>query len=255
MRSGQEFNVGYIRTTNSVIDLSDADFSAARVPTPDSLEVVNGITRMDRRSSPRAAATVRNYNRSYYILACIFVLFLINQFCSILIEVPRVRLFERVICDRYYSDHDDRLLAATRLQVRDSGSKEELCKLPEIQSELATVIGIKTALDAIPGFSSFSFALESIKAEIFPGLLTASYYGSLADRIGRTPVALLCVVGELLALLSTIAICTRALEKIIFLMAWSHARDILIRSKVTSRASLASVLFGSPLSSSSLEEG
>lgn len=228
---------------------------AARVPTPDSLEVVNGITGMDRRSSPRAAATVRNYYRSYYILACIFVLFLINQFCSILIEVPRVRLFERVICDRYYSDHDDRLLAATRLQVRDSGSKEELCKLPEIQSELATVIGIKTALDAIPGFSSFSFALESIKAEIFPGLLTASYYGSLADRIGRTPVALLCVVGELLALLSTIAICTRALEKTIFLMAWSHARDILIRSKVTSRASLASVLFGSPLSSSSLEEG
>ena len=255
MRSGQEFNVGYIRTTNSVIDLSDADFSAARVPTPDSLEVVNGITRMDRRSSPRAAATVRNYNRSYYILACIFVLFLINQFCSILIEVPRVRLFERVICDRYYSDHDDRLLAATSVQVRDSGSKEELCKLPEIQSELATVIGIKTALDAIPGFSSLSFALESIKTEKFPGLLTASYYGSLADRIGRTPVALLCVVGELLALLSTIAICTRALEKIIFLMAWSHARDILIRSKVTSRASLASVLFGSPLSSSSLEEG
>ncbi len=111
---------------------------------------------MARRSSPRAT-TVHNQHRSYYILACIFVLFLINQFCIILLEVPRVRLFERVICDRYYKDHDERLLVAT-LQIRDSGSKEELCKLPEIQSELATVIGIKTALDAIPGLLSFSFA-------------------------------------------------------------------------------------------------
>lgn len=158
LRFGQELNVGYICTTNSVVDSSDADFSAALVLTPDSWKVVNGITRMNRRSSPRAAATVRNYYRSYYILACIFVLFLINQFCIILLEVPRVRLFERVICDRYYSDHDDRLPAATTLQVRDSGSKEELCKLPEIQSELATVIGTKSALDAIPGLSSFSFA-------------------------------------------------------------------------------------------------
>lgn len=105
----------------------------------------------------RPATTVHNYHRSYYILACIFVLFLINQFCIILLEVPRVRLFERVICDRYYKDHDERLLVA-RLQIRDSGSKEELCKLPEIQSELATIIGIKTALDAIPGLLSFSFA-------------------------------------------------------------------------------------------------
>lgn len=103
---------------------------------------------MARRSSPRAI-TVHSHHRSCYILACIFVLFLINQFCIILLEVPRVRLFERVICDRYYKGHDH-LLAAT-LQARDSGSKEELCKLPEIQSELATVIGIKTALDAIPG--------------------------------------------------------------------------------------------------------
>lgn len=137
---------------NSVIDLSSADFSASRVP-PDSWRV----TRMARRSSPRAT-TVHNHQRSYYILACIFVLFLINQFCIILLEVPRVRLFERVICDRYYNDHDERPLAATTLQVRHSGSKEELCKLPEIQSELATVIGIKTALDAIPGLSTFSFA-------------------------------------------------------------------------------------------------
>lgn len=106
--------------------------------------------------APRVTA-VHNHHRSYYILACIFVLFLINQFCIILLEVPKVRLFERAICDRYYDDHDERALA-TRLRVRDFGPKEELCKLPEIQSELATVIGIKTALDAIPGFSSFSFA-------------------------------------------------------------------------------------------------
>lgn len=139
LRFDQEFNVDYLHSlkrTCVVLIVRSGFTSCLRLP------------RMASRSSSRATTTVHNYHRSYYILACIFVLFLINQFCIILLEVPRVRLFERVICDRYYKDHDDRLL----------GSKEELCKLPEIQSELATVIGIKTALDAIPGLLSFSLA-------------------------------------------------------------------------------------------------
>lgn len=150
LRFGQEFNVDYTRYKEVCCLIVRSGLSSC-LCLPRILEVG-----MARRSSPRAT-TVHNHHRSYYILACIFVLFLINQFCIILLEVPRVRLFERVICDRYYKDHDQRLLAAT-LQIRDSGSKEELCKLPEIQSELATVIGIKTALDAIPGLLSFSFA-------------------------------------------------------------------------------------------------
>lgn len=145
---GQEFNVGYTRYKELCCLFVSSGFSSC---------LGCRVTRMARRP----ATTVHNYHRSYYILACIFVLFLINQFCIILLEVPRVRLFERVICDRYYKDHDERLLVA-RLQIReDSGSKEELCKLPEIQSELATVIGIKTALDAIPGLLSFQLRVAA----------------------------------------------------------------------------------------------
>lgn len=154
LRFGQEFNVDYTRYKELCCLIVRSGFSSCLC-----LRWLLGgcrVTRMARRSFPRAT-TVHNHHRSYYILACIFILFLINQFCIILLEVPRVRLFERVICDRYYKDHDERPLAAT-LQIRDSGSKEELCKLPDIQSELATVIGIKTALDAIPGNMSFSFA-------------------------------------------------------------------------------------------------
>lgn len=161
--------------------------------------------------------TERFYNSSYFMISCIFVLFLLNQFCFLLLEVPRVRLFERVICAHYYQTHHHQKqpalllsnLAKQQLRVRyaeddeegiveinmstlgASNKEEELCKLPEIQMELATVFGIKTALDAMPG------------------LLTASYFGSLADRIGRRPVALLSSIGELLALLSSLGICTR----------------------------------------------
>lgn len=136
---------------------------------------------------PFVEACLQFYRSSHCMLSCIFLLFLINQFCFALLEVPRIRLLEKVICYQYYQDRPPSGFGGQQIQTR---LIDLDCKLPEIQSELANVVGILTACNAIPG------------------LLTAIYFGKLADRIGRKPVALLSSVGELFALVSSTLICT-----------------------------------------------
>ena len=75
-----------------------------------------------------------------------------------MVEVPTIKLFEQAICNRYYADQSVRL----RLTALDID--EGLCKIPPIQDELANLTGLKFTFDALPG------------------LLTALYYGSIADR-------------------------------------------------------------------------
>jgi hypothetical protein len=70
---------------------------------------------------------------------------IINQFCFSLLEVPRVRLFEKIICRDHYL-RGEHAMSALKL-----AAEETLCKIPEIQSELATVLGYKCAFDSIPG--------------------------------------------------------------------------------------------------------
>ena len=82
------------------------------------------------------------------MVTCIFLLFLSNQVCFILLEVPRVRLFEQVICQQYYRQHP----RPNADGQSDNNERSGLdCSIPVIQSELAAVIGIKTAMDAVPG--------------------------------------------------------------------------------------------------------
>ena len=71
-----------------------------------------------------------------------------------MVEVPTIKLFEQAICNRYYSTQQQ---AAPNID-------ERLCKVPAIQNQLATLTGLKFTFDALPG------------------LLTALYYGSIADR-------------------------------------------------------------------------
>lgn len=56
-----------------------------------------------------------------------------------------IKLFEQAICNRYYAAHDD-------LWYETGGPVEErLCKIPEIQNELAGLVGLKFTFDALPG--------------------------------------------------------------------------------------------------------
>ena len=74
-----------------------------------------------------------------------------------MVEVPTIKLFEQAICNRYYSDQS--------IHLRPTSDVDEgLCKIPPVQKELAALTGLKFTFDALPG------------------LLTALYYGSIADR-------------------------------------------------------------------------
>lgn len=62
-------------------------------------------------------------------------------------------------------------------------------QLVPIQAEVALITGLRMSLDAIPS------------------VLTVTFYGKLADQIGRKPVLLLVCFGELLALIWSVLVC------------------------------------------------
>ena len=108
--------------------------------------------------SVRVILNVKKFLLGNPILICTFCLQFCTYFAKHMVEVPTIKLFEQAICNRYYSDQSmyPRLTA--------SNIDEGLCKIPAIQIELATLTGLKFTFDALPGLS------------------TALYYGSIADR-------------------------------------------------------------------------
>jgi len=74
-------------------------------------------------------------------LLSVVALLVLWQFSFSLLEVPRVRLFEQMICTQYYSaeSHGNSL------------GHEERCKVPAVQHELALVAAYKLCLDGLPG--------------------------------------------------------------------------------------------------------
>ncbi|KAF2124973.1 MFS general substrate transporter [Dothidotthia symphoricarpi CBS 119687] len=106
---------------------------------------------------------------SWVTLASLATIILLYIFSNYLLVIPTLRLYENAICRNFYHQRD----GTTSPDI-----DEELCKISEIQSSLATLVGWKIAFDAIPG------------------LLTAVWYGSLADRHGRKPVLLAAMAGE-----------------------------------------------------------
>lgn len=105
----------------------------------------------------RAALTLKTFVLENPILICTFALQFCTYFAKHSVEVPTIKLFEQAICNRYYSEEAIHPRATPDID-------ERLCKVPAIQDELATLTGLKFTFDALPG------------------LLTALYYGSIADR-------------------------------------------------------------------------
>ncbi|GFF44705.1 inner membrane transport protein YajR [Aspergillus udagawae] len=82
---------------------------------------------------------------------------------------PMTRIYESIACRQYYAEYDPRQIAA------DGQVPESLCKIKEVQTELAAVKGYM---------------------EFFDGVLSAFLaipYGLLADRIGRKPIICLSI--------------------------------------------------------------
>lgn len=83
----------------------------------------------------------RNARRISIILA---VVFFILSASSVVMVIPLTRLMENSICHRYYEGE---------IPAREP-IDESLCKVDEIQSELAFVNGILSTLEAVPSLST-----------------------------------------------------------------------------------------------------
>ena len=94
-------------------------------------------------------------------------------------EPPETRIFESVICYRYYEQADPSRIRLGRELVGPGaigGVDEMWCKADAVQDELA----------ALNGFQSFF--------DGFPALLLALPFGWAADRFGRWPFLVLNLV-------------------------------------------------------------
>jgi hypothetical protein len=103
-----------------------------------------------------------------------FVLYNLLSFATLLLEVPLVRLFEKSICNRYYRQQHPQNPTVAFQDI-----DESLCKGAPVQNLLATVVGWELSFSAVPG------------------LLTAIYYGYLAEKRGRRLVLFLSVLGHI----------------------------------------------------------
>ena len=155
--------------------------------------------------TPIVDAGLTQYLRSSLLLP--FLIFFLMKFANLLLEVPTVRLLEKAICQRYYLD-----LGPLRRIILEDEVNESNCKIPMVQEVLSSVIGWKMSFDAIPGTCLFCVItlLEAIlaQAEYYNvGLITALYYGAVADQHSRRLVLFLSCVGMLLAFSFIVVVC------------------------------------------------
>lgn len=137
----------------------------------------------DRATRWQWMFSFKNFLLNNPILISTFCLQFLTYFAKHMVEVPMIKLFEQAICNRYYSSHGEKnLLAGPNVD-------ERFCKTRAIQDELAGLMGLKFTFDALPA------------------LLTALYYGSIADRFGRRLVLALCCTGTLCSLLWILFVC------------------------------------------------
>lgn len=82
-----------------------------------------------------------------YTLFFIFALSFIANLGDSLVDTPEVRLLEMAICRDYYLEHDPSVIGPLPRSYVD----ERLCKLNEIQVDLAYMRAVKSLLMTVPG--------------------------------------------------------------------------------------------------------
>lgn len=111
----------------------------------------------------------------YSVALCVVVVITADM-ANYLVQAPRTRLYESIVCTRYYAATEPSLVG------KDGSVPEGLCKLNLIQDEIAMVLGWQTMFENLPG------------------ILLAIPYGSLAGMYGRKWVLVLALAGNALSL-------------------------------------------------------
>lgn len=81
-----------------------------------------------------------------YALFFIFALSFVADLGGSLVDTPEVRLLEMAICRDYYSKHDPSVIGPLPHSYVD----ERLCKVNEIQADLAYMRAVKSLLMTVP---------------------------------------------------------------------------------------------------------
>ena len=101
----------------------------------------------DRTFGPAPNQCGKNLTLSGTAAYCLLLYFLVKMYDMVLVA-PLTALFEQALCRAYHKMHDPSLIAP-------GGSvHESLCKLDEIQAELANIRGWMLAFDALPGMNT-----------------------------------------------------------------------------------------------------
>lgn len=99
---------------------------------------------LPRNDSHLTAVSLPPFKLTSTAMYCMLLLFLVEMYDFITIG-PLVALFECSICRTYYALHDPDTIQP------DGSVEESLCKVDDIQAELAILRGWKLAFDTIPG--------------------------------------------------------------------------------------------------------
>lgn len=126
-----------------------------------------------------------------YIVLLLVSILVLAQCGDRLTNSPIARIKEAIICYNYYEKADPSKLLVGREAIGPGaigGVAEKLCKVDEVQSELASLNGYQDFLDGVP---SLLFALP---------------YGWAADKYGRKPILIMGVTAFVWKLVSVEAI-------------------------------------------------
>lgn len=155
-------------------------------------------------SSSSDSSRISAYQPLWVRLACIVLDFLTQTYDQIRI-VPEIVLFERWLCDSYFPGQ---------------GTNHDLCRRPDMQYELARLRSWKAFFDGV--------AI----------LLTAVPMGLLADRIGRKKVIASSILGPLLSLCWTVAVCMGGFGRGDMRLIWFSSVFLLIGNLSSANATI-----------------
>ena len=152
---------------------------------------------MAKGQAARALARTMNHLSTFRILYVIGVFAFVVDISFMMGAAPTTRLLELGICREHYRLADPSV-------IEPGGNVPELlCKIGEVQSQLAEVNGYITMLAFLPGMNSCSILLEADRP---PGIFLSVPFGILADTYGRIIVSFTGIVGVSLGYLWLFAV-------------------------------------------------
>ncbi|KAH8427084.1 putative MFS transporter [Aspergillus melleus] len=155
-------------------DVPFLDDNATSTPHRADFDVESDSDSTEFDKTPRDEPNAIDPNLRMRLMVTLFTMILAVEVGLVMAHGPVTRIYESIVCREYYAQYDP-------TQIPSNGQvDEELCKVKDVQSELAAVKGYM---------------------EFFDGILSiflAIPYGLLADRRGRKPTLCLSIPGFLL---------------------------------------------------------